>query len=60
MFRYGQPPADIVQELAPGLEFDKEGMPKMNAFAMGGIFPPGMGVPFPGADMGDGEQCSIM
>lgn len=25
----GQPPSEIVQELAPGLEFDKEGMPIM-------------------------------
>lgn len=44
---YGQPPADIIKELAPGLEFDEEGLPKMD----GGI--PNM--PFPG-----NEQCVVM
>ena len=27
--QYGQPPAEIIRELAPGLEFDEEGMPVM-------------------------------
>jgi hypothetical protein len=29
LYRYGQPPADIIQELAPDLELDEEGMPKI-------------------------------
>ena len=48
--RYGQPPADIIKELAPGLEFDEEGMPKMDGQMPGMPFPPGVG----------GEECSIM
>jgi len=53
--RFGQPPADIIKELAPELEFDEEGMPKMD-FGMG---MPGMGMQgipqFPG-----NENCSLM
>ena len=49
--RYGQPPADIIKELAPGLEFDEEGMPKMGGQIPGMPFPPGVG--------GD-EQCTVM
>jgi hypothetical protein len=30
--RYGQPPADIIQELAPDLELDDDGMPRIPAF----------------------------
>jgi len=26
---YGQPPAEIIKELAPGLDFDDEGLAKM-------------------------------
>jgi len=52
---FGQPPADIIKELAPELEFDEEGMPKMD-FGMG---MPGMGMQgipqFPG-----NENCSLM
>ena len=48
--RYGQPPADIIKELAPGLEFDEEGMPKMDGQMPGMPFPPGVG--------GD-EQCTV-
>lgn len=51
-YRYGQPPADIIKELAPGLEFDEEGMPKMDGQGMG---MPGM-PPFAPGD----EKCSIM
>eukprot|EP00804_Cyclotella_cryptica_P002396 CCRYP_004095-RA/>CCRYP_004095-RA protein AED:0.06 eAED:0.06 QI:178/1/1/1/1/1/2/102/358 len=51
---YGQPPVEIIKELAPELEFDEEGMPIMNP---GGAMPPFMpGMPIPG---GDGEQCCI-
>ena len=48
--RYGQPPADIIKELAPGLEFDEEGMPKMDGQMPGMPFPPGVG----------GDECSMM
>eukprot|EP00968_Pinguiococcus_pyrenoidosus_P009197 scaffold719_cov226-Pinguiococcus_pyrenoidosus.AAC.13 len=50
---YGQPPAEIIKELAPGLEFSEDGMPVM----------PNMGpnaMPFiPGAAP-DQQPCSIM
>jgi hypothetical protein len=46
--RFGQPPHDLVQQMAPGLEFDEEGMPKMDGNDSG--------LPFP---MGN-EECSIM
>eukprot|EP00593_Proboscia_inermis_P011775 CAMPEP_0171325396 /NCGR_PEP_ID=MMETSP0816-20121228/116784_1 /TAXON_ID=420281 /ORGANISM="Proboscia inermis, Strain CCAP1064/1" /LENGTH=227 /DNA_ID=CAMNT_0011824565 /DNA_START=303 /DNA_END=986 /DNA_ORIENTATION=- len=29
---FGQPPAEIINDLAPGLEFNKDGMPKMDGF----------------------------
>lgn len=63
MQQYGQPPADIIQDLAPGLKFDENGMPIM----------PNMGAGMmPGADGGGlpnmlevagamgGGQCMIM
>jgi peroxin-19 len=28
---YGQPPNEIIQEIAPGLELDEDGMPKLDA-----------------------------
>jgi peroxin-19 len=43
---YGQPPQDIINEIAPGLELDEDGMPKVNP--MGGM-------PF-----GGNEECRIM
>ena len=39
MQAYGQPPADIITDLAPGLKFDENGMPimpNMGATAMPG------------------------
>eukprot|EP00536_Pseudo-nitzschia_multiseries_P000879 jgi/Psemu1/179680/e_gw1.11.87.1 len=52
---YGQPPVEIINEIAPGLELDDEGLPKMNL--PGGAMPPFMG-------MGNGnpgeEECRIM
>ena len=55
---YGQPPVEIIKELAPDLQFDEEGMPVMDP--MNGMGMPGMmpGMPFP---MGgpNGEQCCI-
>jgi len=56
---YGQPPVEIIKELAPELQFDEEGMPIMDPMA-GGMGGGGMmpGMPFP---MGgpNGEQCCI-
>uniref|UniRef100_A0A7S1XKR9 Peroxin-19 n=1 Tax=Phaeomonas parva TaxID=124430 RepID=A0A7S1XKR9_9STRA len=50
---FGQPPAEIIKELAPGLEFNEDGMPIM----------PNVGpnvMPFiPGA-MPDQQPCSVM
>ena len=63
---YGQPPVDIIKELAPDLHFDEIGMPIMDPNNMGGmpIMFPGMingggnMPPFPGG-MGGDEQCCI-
>lgn len=46
--RYGQPPAEIIKEIAPGLELDEDGLPK-NLDGNGGM-------PFSGGD----EDCRIM
>ena len=53
---YGQPPVEIIQELAPELEFDAEGMPMFNTGEGRG----GGGLPpfFPGSMRGN-EQCCI-
>ena len=52
LIRYGQPPAEIISKLAPDLEFDEEGLPKMDKAGM-----PGMpGLPFPTGN----EECTIM
>ncbi len=51
---YGQPPVEIIKELAPELEFDSEGMPIMNPGEGIGGMPPF----FPGSMMGN-EQCCI-
>lgn len=47
--RFGQPPPEIVKDIAPGLEFDADGLPKMDGAA---------GLPFPGA--GGDEECLVM
>ena len=47
LHRYGQPPPDIIKEIAPGLDLDEEGVPKLDG--MGG-FPFG----------GENEECNIM
>lgn len=52
----GQPPADIVKELAPGLEFGPDGMPVMPN--MGPGFPQGPPVDMPPGF--DAPQCSVM
>jgi hypothetical protein len=46
-YRYGQPPQDIINEIAPGLELDEDGMPKMNPLE--GMF-----------GGGGNEECRIM
>ena len=46
--RFGQPPHDLVQQMAPGLEFDDGGMPKMDGADSG--------LPFPI----ENEDCNIM
>jgi len=33
MQEYGQPPFDIVKELAPGIEFDEDRVPKLSGFS---------------------------
>jgi peroxin-19 len=49
---YGQPPVEIVRELAPELEFDEEGMPILDPLGnSGGGLPPFM------MGMGGEEQC---
>jgi hypothetical protein len=45
--QYGQPPAEIIQEIAPGLELDEDGMPKLDGEGL---------PPFPG----NPEDCRIM
>ena len=47
---YGQPPPEIINEIAPGLELDEDGLPKMN----GGMMPPLFG------GNSGGEDCRIM
>jgi peroxin-19 len=42
--QYGQPPADIIKDLAPGLTFDENGMPIMPNMGAG-MFPEGGGMP---------------
>jgi len=60
--QYGQPPAEIIKELAPGLEFNEEGMPIMPGLGptMMPSAQPGMpGMPFP-ETMPDGQPCTVM
>jgi Pex19 protein family len=45
---YGQPPAEIIHEIAPGMELDANGLPKLN-----GPVPPF-------ATGGENDECSIM
>jgi len=42
---YGQPPPEIIKEIAPGLELDSNGLPKLD----------GAGMPFP-----DDGECRLM
>jgi peroxin-19 len=52
---YGQPPVDIIKELAPDLQFDETGMPIMGSGGMPMMFP-GM---INAGGMGGDEQCCI-
>jgi hypothetical protein len=60
--QYGQPPADIIRDLAPGLKFDENGMPIMPN--MGAGMMPDLGGQVP--NMGEATtamangQCTIM
>ena len=49
-----QPPAELIKELAPGLEFGADGMPLMTNMGPGMPGMPMPGMPFPG--MGAGGQ----
>eukprot|EP00946_MAST-07B_sp_MAST-7B-sp1_P000169 g169.t1 len=54
----GQPPAEIVKELAPGLEFGPDGMPIMTNMGSGVPMPPIPGMPpFPG--LAGQQNCAI-
>ena len=62
--QYGQPPADIIKDLAPGLQFDENGMPIMPNMGSGMMpeMPGGPNMPNLGeatTAMANG-QCSIM
>jgi len=60
--QYGQPPAEIIKELAPGLEFNEEGMPIMPGMGqttMPSQMPGMPGIPFP-ESAPDGQPCSVM
>jgi hypothetical protein len=46
---YGQPPAEIIQEIAPGLNLDADGVPKFQ------VFPGSMG-----GGGGEEEDCVVM
>ncbi len=56
----GQPPADIVKELAPGLEFGPDGLPLLPN--MGGGIPgmPPMAAPGLNPANINPEQCCVM
>mmetsp|Transcript_34776 Transcript_34776/g.44359 ORF Transcript_34776/g.44359 Transcript_34776/m.44359 type:complete len:290 (-) Transcript_34776:23-892(-) len=55
MQEYGQVPSEIIKELAPGLEFNDDGMPIMPNLDQSMM--PDMPMPFPGADA---QQCAVM
>ncbi|ETI34151.1 hypothetical protein F441_19099 [Phytophthora nicotianae CJ01A1] len=56
----GQPPSEIVKDLAPGLQFDDEGMPIMPNMGPG-MFPGMAGMPgMPLGGVPGQEQCSVM
>lgn len=61
MQQYGQPPAEIIKDLAPGLKFDENGMPIMPNMGAG-MMPemPGEGLPNMAemaGNMANGQCC---
>lgn len=62
--QYGQPPADIMKDLAPGLKFDENGMPIMPNMGSGVMpeMPGGQGVPnlAEATSAMAGGQCVVM
>ena len=52
---FGQPPAEIIKQLAPGLEFNEQGMPVMPAMGPQSFPTEGM----PGMPMGGGDPFSF-
>ena len=63
MQKYGQPPADIIKDLAPGLQFDENGMPIMPNMGAGMFpqMPGGEGLPNMSELAGNMQngQCTI-
>ena len=62
--QYGQPPSEIIKELAPGLEFNEEGMPvmpNMGNSQMPNEGGPGMPMGMPGMPIpsNDAANCII-
>jgi peroxin-19 len=57
----GQPPSEIIKELAPGLEFGPDGMPVMPNMGPG-MMPgmPNLGGPGGMPTGPDGQPCTIM
>ena len=56
----GQPPSEIIKDLAPGLEFGPDGMPIMPNMGAGMMPAPGSVPSVPGMPTGpNGEQCTI-
>ena len=58
---FGQPPADIIKDLAPGLQFDENGTPIMPGMGPG-ILPNGQlpNLAEVAGMAGDNPNCSIM
>jgi Pex19 protein family len=55
---YGQPPVEIIQAIAPGLELDDNGLPKLDGDTMGsGGF---AGFPPFGDGTGGTDECIVM
>lgn len=62
MQKYGQPPAEIIKDLAPGLKFDENGLPIMPNMGTGMMpeMPGGEGLPNLAElaqNMGQGQCC---
>jgi Pex19 protein family len=54
---YGQPPVEIIQAIAPGMELDDHGLPKLDGgVGVGG----GTGLPPFGDGTGGPDDCIVM